>query len=109
MEISITGDALILQKGIRARIEADARSFASRFTNKPTRIDVNLQEEFDQIKGHRVRCGLSTVLRDRKQILVRESRKKPEEAIAAAFVAAKRKMRGLAVSRAMAPGLSPAA
>ena len=109
MEISITGDALILQKSIRDRIEADAKSFASRFNNKPTRIEVKLEEEFDQVKGHRVRCGLSTSLGDRRQILVRESRKKPEDAIAAAFTAAKRTVRRLAVRRSTAQGLSPAA
>jgi len=108
MEISITGDALILQTSIRERIEADAHSFANRFNNKPTKIEVKLEEEFDQVRGHRIRCGLSTSLGDRRQILVRESRKKPEDAIAAAFTAAKRTVRRLAVSRSSAPGLSPA-
>lgn len=95
MVLKIGGDLLALDATIRRQIEAEARKLVDRFPGEPIEAQVTVQEEFDAVHGHRVRCELSTKLGAGRQIVVREARKVAAEAISEVFTAARRNVRRL--------------
>lgn len=95
MVLKIGGDLLALDATIRRQIEAEARKLVDRFPSEPIEAQVTVQEEFDPVHGHRVRCELSTKLGAGRQIVVREARKVAAEAISEVFTAARRNVRRL--------------
>ena len=94
MPIHISGDTLALDKKIRMEIENEARRFEERFSGT-TAIEARarITEEFDSLHGHRVRCEFRADLGGGRQIVVREARKDPFEAIREAFGTARRNLR----------------
>jgi ribosome-associated translation inhibitor RaiA len=95
MVLKIGGDMLALDAAIRRQIETEARKLTDRFPGEPIEAQVNVQEEFDQLHGHRVRCELSAKLGAGRQVVVREARKVASEAISEVFSAARRNVRRL--------------
>ena len=95
MVLKIGGDMLALDAAIRRQIETEARKLVDRFPGEPIEAQVNVQEEFDQLHGHRVRCELSAKLGSGRQVVVREARKVAAEAISEVFTAARRNVRRL--------------
>ncbi|MBK1719549.1 HPF/RaiA family ribosome-associated protein [Thiocystis violacea] len=93
MVLKIGGDMLALDAAIRRQIESEARKLADRFPGEPIEAQFTVQEEFDQLHGHRVRCELSTKLGSGRQVVVRDARKAASEAIAEVFAAARRNVR----------------
>ncbi|MTW21446.1 HPF/RaiA family ribosome-associated protein [Allochromatium palmeri] len=95
MVLKIGGDMLALDAAIRRQIEAETRKLVDRFPSEPIEAQVNVQEEFDQLHGHRVRCELSAKLGSGRQVVVREARKVAAEAISEVFSTARRNVRRL--------------
>lgn len=95
MVFKIGGDMLALDAAIRHQIETEARKLMERFPDEPLEAQFNIQEEFDPLRGHRVRCELSAKLRSGQQMVVREARKRPDEAIAEVFQSARQTLRRL--------------
>ena len=95
MVLKIGGDLLALDALIRRQIEAEARKFVDRFPSEPIEAQVTIQEEFDPVHGHRVRCELSAKLGAGRQVVVRDARKVAAEAISEVFSAARRNVRRL--------------
>jgi ribosome-associated translation inhibitor RaiA len=95
MSVRISGDTLALDRKIVRRIERHTQALEQSFPSQEFQIQARIAEEFDQLKGHRVRCELVTTTPDRQQIIVREAHKKPEEAIDAAFAGLKPNLRRL--------------
>jgi ribosome-associated translation inhibitor RaiA len=95
MSIHISGDTLALDKAIRQQIEHEARLFQERFPDATIDARVRINEEFDQLHGHRVRCELRADFGAGRQLVVREARKNPVEAINEAFGTARRNLRKL--------------
>jgi ribosome-associated translation inhibitor RaiA len=95
MPIHISGDTLALDKAIRRQIETEAKKLADWFPDEPIDARARINEEFDPLHGHRVRCELRADLGRGRQLLVREARKDPKEAIAEVFGAARRNARRL--------------
>ncbi len=93
MRMKIGGDTLALDADIRRHIETEAETLAARFPTGHLEIQVTIQEEFDPLHGHRVRCELTTRLPPSCQIIVREARKTAAEAITDVFIAARRNVR----------------
>jgi ribosome-associated translation inhibitor RaiA len=93
MPIHISGDTLALDKKIRMEIENEARRFEDRFSGTAIEARARITEEFDSLHGHRVRCELRADLGGGRQIVVREARKDPFEAIREAFGTARRNLR----------------
>lgn len=93
MPIKVSGDTLALDADIRRQIELEAKKLADRFPNEQIDAHVTIQEEFDPVHGHRVRCELSAKLGSGRQVVVRDARKSPAESIREVFVAARRSVR----------------
>lgn len=93
MILKVGGDTLALDADIRRQIESEAQQLADRFPSERIEIQVTVQEEFDQINGHRVRCELSAKLASCHQIVMRGARKTAFEAIQDVFVGARRNVR----------------
>ncbi|MCF7984735.1 MAG: HPF/RaiA family ribosome-associated protein [Thiohalocapsa sp.] len=95
MSVRVTGDTLALDRKIVGRIKRQAETLAQGFPSQELDIQARIAEEFDELRGHRVRCELVTNSADRQQVVVREASKTPEEAIDAAFSGLKTKLRRL--------------
>jgi ribosome-associated translation inhibitor RaiA len=95
MSIRISGDMLALDPSIRSIIEQQAQRLAARFPDREIRTEARILEEFDPVRGHRVRCELRVDLPGRRQVVVREAKRDAAEAVAAAFAAAKVQLRRL--------------
>ena len=95
MPIKISGDTLALDKAICRQIENEAKKLALRFPDEQIDALARINEEFDPLYGHRVRCELRANLGQGRQLLVRDARKDAAEAITEVFGAAKRSMRRL--------------
>lgn len=108
MVLKIGGDMLALDAAIRQQIETEARKLMERFSDELSEAQFNIQEEFDPLRGHRVRCELSAKLGSGQQMVMREARKSPNEAIAAVFDATHQALRRLRRQRPSAPAPSAA-
>ncbi len=95
MSIRISGDMLALDASIRSIIEIQAKRLAARFPGRDMKTEARILEEFDPVRGHRVRCELRIDLPGRRQVVVREAKKEAAEAVSAAFAAVKIKLRQL--------------
>jgi ribosome-associated translation inhibitor RaiA len=95
MPIKISGDTLALDKAIRRQIEREAQKLAERFPDEDINALARINEEFDPLHGHRVRCELRANLGQGRQIVVRDARKDPAEAISEVFGTAMRNVRRL--------------
>jgi ribosome-associated translation inhibitor RaiA len=95
MPIQISGDTLALDKSIRRQIETEAQKLAERFPDERIETRARINEEFDPLHGHRVRCELRADLGRGRQLVVRDARKDPAEAIREVFVSARRNVRML--------------
>jgi ribosome-associated translation inhibitor RaiA len=95
MPIKISGDTLALDKAIRRQIEREAEKLALRFPDEEIDALARINEEFDPLHGHRVRCELRANLGQGRQIIVRDARKDPAEAISEVFGTAMRNVRRL--------------
>ncbi len=93
MLMKIGGDTLALDADIRRQIETEAEKFAARFPDSQVDTQVTIQEEFDPLHGHRVRCELSARVGAGRQVIVRDARKTAQEAILEVFTAARRNVR----------------
>jgi ribosome-associated translation inhibitor RaiA len=105
MPIQISGDTLALDKAIRRQIEAEAQKLAERFPEERIDAKARINEEFDPLHGHRVRCELRADLGRGRQLVVRDARKDPAEAIREVFVAARRNVQRL--RRRLVAGAQP--
>ncbi len=99
MSVRITGDLLALDKRVKRLISEHAQAIHDSFPDREYEIQARIAEEFDQLKGHRVRVELIVTSPERQQIIVREARKKAEESSRAAFVSLKPKLRRLGIKR----------
>jgi|GEM_PF-4347095 len=95
MSIRISGDMLALDVSIRSIIEQQAKRLAARFPGRDIHTEARILEEFDPVRGHRVRCELRIELAGRRQIVIREARKEAIEAVSAAFASVKIRLRRL--------------
>jgi ribosome-associated translation inhibitor RaiA len=93
MSVRISGDTLALDRKLVRRINRHADALVQSTPGQPLDIQVRIAEEFDQLRGHRVRCELIADLSPRRQIIVREAQKKAEESIDTAFAGLKTKLR----------------
>lgn len=93
MRMKIGGDTLALDVNIRRQIETEAEKFAARFPAGQIDAQITIQEEFDPLHGHRVRCELSARVSPGCQFVVRDARKTAGEAILEVFTAARRNIR----------------
>jgi ribosome-associated translation inhibitor RaiA len=93
MLIKIGGDTLALDGEIRRHIETEAAKLAARFPGEDLDARAIIQEEFDPLHGHRVRCELSAKMPHGRQIVVRDARKTAREAIDEVFGLARRNLR----------------
>lgn len=93
MVLKIGGDTLALDAEIRRQIESEAQKLSDRFPGERIDAQVTVQEEFDQLHGHRVRCELSAKLSSGHQVVVRDARKSAKEAIDEVFTSARRRVR----------------
>lgn len=105
MPIQISGDTLALDQAIRRQIEAEAQKLAERFPDERIDAKARINEEFDPLHGHRVRCELRADLGRGRQLIVRDARKDPAEAIREVFTTARRNVRRL--RRRLIDGSSP--
>lgn len=97
MSVRITGDTLALDRKLGRRINRLAADLTQSAPTEELDLQVRIAEEFDQVKGHRVRCELVATMSERRQIIVREAHKKAEDAIDAAFGGLKTKLRRLRI------------
>jgi ribosome-associated translation inhibitor RaiA len=95
MLMKIGGDTLALDADIRRQIESEAQTFAARFPDGQIDARITIQEEFDPLHGHRVRCELSARIGAGRQVVVREAHKTAGEAIREVFNVAGRNVRRL--------------
>jgi ribosome-associated translation inhibitor RaiA len=93
MPIQISGDTLALDKAIRRQIETEAEKLAERFPDERIEAKARINEEFDPLHGHRVRCELRADLGRGRQLVVRDARKDAAEAIREVFASAGRNVR----------------
>jgi hypothetical protein len=107
MSVRITGDLLALDKRVKRLITQHAKAIQESFPGREYQIQARIAEEFDQLKGHRVRVELVVTSPDRQQVVVREARKKADESIQAAFVSLKPKLRRLGLKRTRPEAQSP--
>jgi ribosome-associated translation inhibitor RaiA len=107
MSVRISGDTLALDRKLVRRINRHADTLRQAMPNhspgQPLDLQVRIAEEFDQLRGHRVRCELIANLSPRRQIIVREAQKKAEEAIDTAFSGLKSKMKRHRIRAAIKP------
>ncbi len=106
MVLKISGDMLALDAAIRHQIETETRKLMERFPDELIEPQFHIQEEFDPLRGHRVCCELSAKLGSGQQMVMREARKSPQEAIAEVFQAAHQTLRRLRRQRAATPAPS---
>jgi ribosome-associated translation inhibitor RaiA len=97
MSVRITGDTLALDRKLGRRINRLAADLTQSAPSQELDLQVRIAEEFDQVKGHRVRCELVATLSAKRQIMVREAHKKAEDAIDAAFSGLRTKLRRLRI------------
>lgn len=95
MSIRISGDLLALDASIRSIIEQQAQRLAARFPERGLRTEAKILEEFDPVRGHRIRCELKLDFPGGRQVVVREARREATEAVLAAFAAVKVQVRRL--------------
>lgn len=95
MPITISGDTLALDKAIRRQIENEAQRLAERFPDERIEARARINEEFDPLHGHRIRCELRADLGRGRQLVIREARKDAAEAIREVFGTARRNLRQL--------------
>lgn len=95
MCLKIGGDTLALDADIRHQIEAETQKLADRFPDETFDLQCSIQEEFDQLHGHRVRCELSAKLGSGRQMVARDARKSASEAISEVFSTTRRNIRRL--------------
>lgn len=95
--VRISGDLLALDPVIREQINTEAEKLQKRYPTTPVVLRIGISEEFDQARGHRIRCELAADLPGRRRLMVREAQKEAVAAIAAAFAAAKKQIRRLSV------------
>jgi hypothetical protein len=93
--LHIGGDMLALDRTLRRLIGAEARQLTERFPDQTVDLRVRIGEEFDPARGHQVRCEVVASLVDRRQVVVREFRKEPHQAVSEAFASAKVQLRRL--------------
>lgn len=93
MLIQIGGDTLALDRDIRTHIETEAAKLAARFPGEDLDARATIQEEFDPLHGHRVRCELSAKFAHGRQIVVRDACKTAKDAINQVFGVAHRNLR----------------
>jgi ribosome-associated translation inhibitor RaiA len=93
--LHIGGDMLALDHALRRLIVTEAGQLRQRFPDQTADLRVRIGEEFDQVRGHQIRCEVVASLADRRQVVVREFRKGPREAITEAFAATKLQLRRL--------------
>jgi len=93
MSVRISGDTLALDRKIVRRIKRHVQGLEQSFPGRQFQIEARVAEEFDQLRGHRVRCELVVTTPDRQQVIVREAQKKAEDAIDTAFNGLKPKLR----------------
>lgn len=93
MLIQIGGDTLALARDIRSHIESEAAKLSARFPGDDIDARVTIQEEFDPLHGHRVRCELSAKIAQCRQVVVRDAHKTAKEAINQVFSLAHRNLR----------------
>ncbi|MBK1645388.1 Fis family transcriptional regulator [Thiocapsa imhoffii] len=93
MPIKIGGDTLALDRDIRRLIEAEAAKLAARFPGDELEANATIQEEFDPLHGHRVRCELAAKLTHGRPVIVRGAHKTASEAINEVFNLARRNLR----------------
>jgi hypothetical protein len=86
---------LALDRSLRGLIATEARDIETRFPDQTAELRVRIVEEFDQARGHQVRCEVVAALADRRQVIVREFRKQAREAVTEAFAATKVQLRRL--------------
>lgn len=101
MSVRITGDTLALDRKLIRRINGHADKLSPSASDQSLDLQVRIAEEFDELRGHRVRCELVATLSPRRQIVVREAHKKAEDAIDAAFSGLKLKLRRQRIRSAM--------
>ncbi|WP_295542638.1 HPF/RaiA family ribosome-associated protein [uncultured Thiohalocapsa sp.] len=97
MSVRITGDTLALDRKLNRRINRLAADLGQSAPDQPLDLQARIAEEFDQLRGHRVRCELVATLPGKRQIIVREAQKKAEDAIDAAFGGLRTKLRRLRI------------
>jgi hypothetical protein len=93
--LHIGGDMLALDRTLRRLIVAETRQLTERLPEQTVDLRVRIGEEFDPARGHQIRCEVVASLTDRRQVVVREFRKDPQQAITEAFAAAKVQLRRL--------------
>lgn len=93
--LHIGGDMLALDRALRRMIVTETGQLRERFPEQTVDLRVRICEEFDPVRGHQIRCEVVASLVDRRQVVVREFRKDPRQAITEAFAAAKIQLRRL--------------
>jgi ribosome-associated translation inhibitor RaiA len=93
MSVRISGDTLALDRKLVRRINRHADTLRQAAPEQALDLQVRIAEEFDQLRGHRVRCELLANLSPRRQVIVREAQKKAEDAIDTAFSGLKSKLK----------------
>jgi ribosome-associated translation inhibitor RaiA len=93
--LHIAGDTLALDRTLRRLIVVETRQLQERFPDQTVDLRVRICEEFDQTRGHQVRCEVVAALPNRRQVVVREFRKEPRHAITEVFAATKVQLRRL--------------
>ncbi len=94
--IHISGDTLALDPKIRNHITAEVERLRQRYPSAPVSLRVDISEEFDPARGHRVRCELAADLAGRRQFMVRDAQKEAAAAISGVFANARKQLRKLA-------------
>lgn len=95
MTIVIGGDTLALDQDVRRQIESEAEQLFQRFPEDSIQASVTIQEHFDPLHGHRIRCEFSARIDSGRQVIVREARKTAADAIRETFTLARRNIRKL--------------
>lgn len=90
MPIKIGGDMLAMNAGVRRQIEEEAEKLNGRFPGEYLDQQVTIQEEFDQLRGHRIRCELTITTGAGKQIMVRDAAKELKPLIEQVYSNARR-------------------
>jgi ribosome-associated translation inhibitor RaiA len=88
---------LALDRKLVRRINKHADPLTQSAPDQQLDLQVRIAEEFDQLRGHRVRCELVATLSEKRQIIVREAHKKAEDAIDAVFSGLKIKLRRMRI------------
>jgi ribosome-associated translation inhibitor RaiA len=104
MSVRITGDLIALDKRTQRLVKSQTAALQQSFPNRQFDILARLTEEFDQLRGHRVRCELVVVAPDHQQVIIREAQKRAEDAIKSAFTNLKSRLRRLRSRRPAAGG-----